>query len=72
MSCKVDDTRLLEDIGFGVFIGCSLLALLGWLIYGSVLVYGMKDLPFEEDPSQPNYCQYSVYLVARIFNAFRK
>ena len=40
--------------------------LLGWLIYGSVMVFGMEDLS-QEDPSQPNYCQYmSAYIVTVI------
>ena len=45
--------------------------LLGWLIYGSVMVFGMEDLS-HEDPSQPNYCQYSAYMSAYIVTVISK
>ena len=56
-----------EDVrcGFSVLIGCFLF---GWLIYGSVLVFGM------EIPSQDhkNYCQFSAHLFAFLSIIFRK
>ena len=53
--------------GFSVLIGCFLL---GWLIYGFVMVYGMEYQ--SQDHSQPNYCQYSAYAFAYGSIIFRK
>ena len=48
---------------FSIPIGCFLL---GWLIYGSVIVFGM------EDPPQPDNCQYSTYKSAYIVTVLSK
>ena len=53
--------------GFSVLIGCFLL---GWLIYGFVMVFSMECQ--SQDHSQPNYCQYSAYAFAYGSIIFRK
>ena len=55
--------RMFCGICFSIVIGCFLL---GWLIYGSVMVFSMKS---DEDQSQPDNCQsanMSAYIVTVI------
>ena len=46
-------------------IGCFML---GWLIYGSVIVFGMDSITYENQ----SHCQYSAYMFAYIATVFCK
>ena len=54
--------------GYSVWLvsGCFLL---GWLIYGSVMVFSRMEHPSQD---QPNYCQFSAHMFAYISIIFRK